>query len=769
MRGTSSSHVRLKIVALLAALAALWSFAAYVTVRDGLNMLSVNTVGNFGVTTSEVVGALQAERRLSVVALSADPERVQEALATSRARTDGLLAGWREEAASRGLRIAASDQLEERIDQADAALTQLAEVRAGIDGRDINSTTAMADITAMIDAAFDIYVSMAGLDDEEIARQLRALIALAQGRELLSQEDAVLAGVLAAGQVTARDTITFTQLVGAQRFQFDTTTAGLHPDDLALYEKAFDGPALTAVRAMEDQFIQEARPGAPPPFSAAAWQDAIESGAADLRATELTATDNVVDRATPVAIGVIVRLILAGGLGLVAVIAAVVVSITTARALVRQLERLRDAARDLASNRLPRMVERLSIGEPVDVAAEAPPLRFGDNEIGQVGQAFNAVQETAVRAAVQQAELRHGVRDVFLALARRTQNLVHRQLTVVDGMERRETDADEMEDLYRIDHLATRMRRNAENLIVLAGSSPGRVWRRPVPMVDVVRGAIAEVEDYQRVDLLPVQGGALEGRVAGDVIHLLAELIENAASFSPPYAKVNVGGQRVAHGFVVEIEDRGLGMSEADLAAVNNKLGSPPDFSLADASRLGHYVVAKLAQRHGIGVHLRTSPYGGVTAIVLVPKEIMLEGLDDEPPAVSATSPVPAAPAIPAVAGPSDGANAQGPNGSGGDAASTAVVVRQAKPDGQPVGSAPVETRAAESEGQPDQEPEGTARTPSGLPWRVRQASLPRQLLNEDDLGDEPMARDPEQVRRAMRSFQIGTQRGRSDAEDSES
>ena len=171
-------------------------------------------------------------------------------------------------------------------------------------------------------------------------------------------------------------------------------------------------------------------------------------------------------------------------------------------------------------------------------AKEAPPLEFGDDEIGQVGKAFNVVQETAVRTAVEQAELRRAVRDVFLSLARRTQALVHRQLTLLDAMERREQDAEELEDLFRVDHLATRMRRNAENLIVLSGSTPGRAWRRSVPMVDVIRGAVGEVEDYTRVQVLPITGVSLAGRAVGDVIHLLAELIENGLSFSrrtPPW------------------------------------------------------------------------------------------------------------------------------------------------------------------------------------------------------------------------------------------
>jgi signal transduction histidine kinase len=761
-KSANSSHVRIKIIALLAALAALWGFAAVVTVRDGLNVLYVSTIDReVGRPTNVLVAALQQERRTSVAALTAGPE-AQAQLELVRAGTDEFLAGWREHIANTSVDFSASDRLKDRIAAAADELATLDELRTQIDEGDADQVELQDGFAAMIDACFAIYSALTSIDDQELARQARTLVTLTRAREMLSRQDALLAGVLTRGDgFSDRDTAEFLRLVGTQRALYESVSTDLPPEEFADYQAFVGSPAIEELRRVEDRLIEDAvnRPR-DPAVTAPDWQQTVEPAMMAIFGMELSAGDRTLSRANAARVGVIVRLILAGGLGLIAVIAAIVVSITTARSLVRQLVRLRDAAWDLARNRLPRVVERLSAGELVDVSVEAPPLRFGNDEIGQVGQAFNAVQETAVRGAVQQAELRHGVRDVFLSLARRTQNLVHKQLSVVDGMERRETDADEMEELYRIDHLATRMRRNAENLIVLAGSSPGRVWRRPVPMVDVVRGAIAEVEDYQRVNLLPVQAGALEGRVAGDVIHLLAELIENAASYSPPYAKVGVSGQRVAHGFAVEIEDRGLGMSEPDLAHVNQKLARPPDFSLADTSRLGHYVVAKLAQRHGIRVHLRTSPYGGVTAIVLIPRELMLEAPDEEPVAVSA---------VPAVVVPSDGASVHSPNGTPAvDPAPAVVVVRQAPP----VDSGGFQAGTIEHETLPAQEetpPETTTRTPSGLPWRVRQASLPRQLMNEDDPGDDLMARDPEQVRRAMRSFQIGTQRGRSDAGDAES
>ena len=372
------------------------------------------------------------------------------------------------------------------------------------------------------------------------------------------------------------------------------------------------------------------RPNAPLPVAADDWQAALAPALEEQEAVVLAGGDSLLKRATPVAIWVVIRLVLAAGLGLLAVIASIVVSITTARALLRQLERLRQAAWQLADERLPRVVERLGRGEEVDVATEAPPLDFGNDEVGQVGKAFNAVQETALRTAVEQAELRRNVREVFLSLARRTQALVHRQLTLLDAMERREHDAEELEDLFRVDHLATRMRRNAENLIVLSGSTPGRAWRRNVPMVDVVRGAVAEVEDYTRVNVLPLGPVSLAGRAVGDVIHLLAELIENGLSFSPPHTTVEVRGQLVANGFAIEIEDRGLGMSEDGPGRRERPHRRPVGAEPGQRRRLGLYVVSRLTERHGVRVRLKESAYGGTTAVVLIPAELIPEAADAE-------------------------------------------------------------------------------------------------------------------------------------------
>jgi signal transduction histidine kinase len=390
---------------------------------------------------------------------------------------------------------------------------------------------------------------------------------------------------------------------------------------------------MTTLRGLEDRVIERNGNG-PLPVSTAAWRAAVDPVVSELRDLERELTTSTVALAGQARAGVLMRLGLAGGLGLIAVIASIIISITTARSLTRQLERLRTAALDLARHRLPRVVERIRLGERVDVAAEAPPLPGGTDEIGMVADAFNTVQRTAIEVAVEQAELRRGVRDVFLNLARRTQALVHRQLTVLDGMERRVTNPEDLADLFRVDHLATRMRRNAENLIVLSGAMPGRGWRHPVPVVDVIRGATAEVEDYSRVTVLPIGSAGLVGRAVGDVIHLLAELIENATSFSPPETVVQVSAQMTAKGYAIEVEDRGLGMIEEDLAAANEQVVNPPEFNLSSTARLGLYVVGRLASRHGIRVSLRESPYGGTTAIVLIPAHLVV-GLPEPEPADS--------------------------------------------------------------------------------------------------------------------------------------
>jgi signal transduction histidine kinase len=442
-----------------------------------------------------------------------------------------------------------------------------------------------------------------------------------------------------------------------------------------------------------------------------------------MRQVELAAVDNVVGRAMPVVAGVVGRLLVVACLGLVAVL----MCVGTARTIVRQLLGLRDAADKLANQSLPQVVARLSAGERVDPADQAPPLDLSGGELGALAAAFNAVQQTALAAAVGQAEIRFKVRDVFLALARRQQGLVDRQLRLLDAVERRVTDEHTTAELYHLDHLATRMRRTAENLIVLSGAGTGRTWREAMPLVDVVRGAISEVEDYQRVQLQPLDGVHLDGRAAGDMIHLLAELIDNATRFSPPFSPVTIAGHRVAHGFVLEIEDGGLGMSADDLEAFNARLQDPPSFDAVDVSHLGLYVVAQLARRYGIQVTMRASAYGGICAVALIPEALLQHDLPAPQPTGSAPVPQPrqqatagAAPITPAT---SSDLGRPGPGAESEDGGP--------RPDG----------------------------LPAGLPWRRRQP-VPQPTPTPTTTGTAG-APSPEQRAARIAALYEGTRQGR--------
>ncbi len=324
------------------------------------------------------------------------------------------------------------------------------------------------------------------------------------------------------------------------------------------------------------------------------------------------------------------RLALVGVGGLLVVLLSAFLLLRFGNRITRELTGLRNAARTLSEQRLPSVVRRLRAGDDVDVAVEAPPLelRTRTREVSDTADAFSAVQHTAIEAAVEQATLRRAVSNVFRSLARRNQSLVQRQLKMLDEMERGTQDPDVLTQLFQLDHLTTRMRRQAEGLIILSGSAAGRRWRVPVPVIEVLRGAISEIEDYVRVDLENESPDHLIGTAVADVTHLLAELIENATAYSPPTSRVQVRSGRVASGYVIEVEDSGLGIPPGVREQFNERLASPPDFDLTDSDQLGLFVVGRLAIRNQITVSLRESRSGGTTAIVLLPGSLIVS---DEP------------------------------------------------------------------------------------------------------------------------------------------
>jgi signal transduction histidine kinase len=317
---------------------------------------------------------------------------------------------------------------------------------------------------------------------------------------------------------------------------------------------------------------------------------------------------------------VLTRIAVAEAVGLVAILIAAAGMVWFARRLSRDAAALESSARSFADQQLPRLVERLRRGDAVEPDRElSPSASMKVTEISRAAAALVSVQRTALAAATTENSLRSGISQVFVSLARRSQSLLQRQLRLLDDLERKAADPRALADLFPLDHLTTRMRRHAEGLIILSGAVPGRAWSNPVPVIDVIRGAIAEVEDYKRIAVVTTSEDMVAGSAVADMIHLLAELIENAALFSPSGTRVEVRAERVGNGFAFEIEDRGLGIKSDELDAINLRLGSPADFDLANADQLGLFVVGKLAARHGVRVFLRPSPYGGITGIVLMP------------------------------------------------------------------------------------------------------------------------------------------------------
>jgi signal transduction histidine kinase len=442
--------------------------------------------------------------------------------------------------------------------------------------------------------------------------------------------------------------------------------------------------------------------------------------------------------------------------GMIVVIAALILTGSFARRLSRDVAGLAATARQLAGEELPQIMKRLRAGERGSQAEgevsqdgrTAPDDQPKITEVADAVAAITSLQQTAVAAAVAEAGLRDGLRQVFVSLGRRNQSLLHRQLRLIDALEQKAPSPAALADLFTLDHLTTRMRRHAESLTILSGAAPGRTWSKPVPVIDVIRGAMAEVEDYKRVMVYTKTDDAVTGPAVADMIHLLAELIENATLFSPSTSRVEVRAERVPNGFAIEIDDRGLGIAADQLSEINQQLAKPPDFDLANADRLGLFVGGRLAARHGVLVSLRPSPFGGTTAIVLLPNSIVVP-----------------APEAEAIALPSALAAAGRP---------ARLDLPFAEALALTAGRAPAERPPAAA--QPETPPESAARaqpatTYRGLPRRIRQASLSPHLRDRPPPATrlpaaEPVAapastREPEEARDLAASLQRGWQRGR--------
>ncbi|MGW5732778.1 MULTISPECIES: nitrate- and nitrite sensing domain-containing protein [Streptomyces] len=343
------------------------------------------------------------------------------------------------------------------------------------------------------------------------------------------------------------------------------------------------------------------------------------------RTIESDLADKAVGEASDIAADAQRSAYINGAIVVIALLAAFILAGLMARQMSRAMRQLRTAAFGIAEQRLPMLVDQLSRTDPgrVDTRVQPIPISTTD-EIGEVARAFDQVHREAVRLAAEQALLRGNINAIFTNLSRRNQSLIEGQLTLITDLENNEADPDQLESLFRLDHLATRMRRNGENLLVLSGEEPGRRWDQPVPLVDVLRAASSEVEQYERIELSGVPEAEIHGLAVTDLVHLLAELLENATTFSSPQTKVRVTATRLPDGrIMVEIHDKGIGLTAEDFADINHKLANPPTVDAAISQRMGLFVVGRLSDRHGIRVQLRPSgEQAGTTSLVMLPDGI---------------------------------------------------------------------------------------------------------------------------------------------------
>ncbi|MEU9399745.1 sensor histidine kinase [Streptomyces sp. NPDC048242] len=755
--------VRAKVVCLLmvpvVSLLALWAYATVTTAQDVTRLRQSQRVDDeLRSPVATAVAALQNERT-AAVRYANDPgkahaddlrklvSRTDRAVAALRLGDDSTVASGQELPAVVGSRLTAFV----------TGAEQLSTLRTAVLDRTTGWDRAYAQYTKTIGSAFAVDGALTGIQQSDTGSDARVLLEFSRAAEALAQENAVVAGTRPATALSGERLRLFEAAVTTRRALTDTAVTDLPAAQRAAWNGVASDSAYMSLTASENDVLAaggEAR--TVDSSSGSVWTVAYTRVQDGMAAVAADTSREVAGRTDPFTGGLLSPAGAAVLFGLAAVVASLVISVRIGRGLVVELVSLRNDALEIARRKLPAAMRKLRAGEEIDIRVEAPGGPPAEDETGQVAEALTTVHRAALRAAMERAELASGISGVFVNLARRSQVLVHRQLSLLDSMERRSDDPDELSDLFRLDHLTTRMRRHAESLIILSGAAPGRAWRMPVSLTNVVRAAVSEVEDYARVEVRQLPAASVVGAAVADLTHLLAELVENAAQFSPPHTRVRVSGEPVGNGYVLEVEDRGLGMGPDVLADANRRIEQSEALDLFDTDRLGLFVVSRLASRHGIKVHLRTSPYGGTTAVVLLPTALVHNGPEEpdteEPPALQAPRPeyarVPEVPSHPqAVAAPAD----------------RPVLAVTAPPAPAPAPEPPLPGVSTLRPHHPPNDSEPT----DDLPRRVRQANLVPQLRHQrpEEAAPEPEpdaddTRTPELVRQRMAAYRDGWTRG---------
>jgi signal transduction histidine kinase len=488
----------------------------------------------------------------------------------------------------------------------------------------------------------------AGSNDATLADNVHVLSLISSMKEEVAQQQAIVTsalqstpnGLVGANPLSSSSLSALNQQVNEQAANVSAFELAATPPQRQIYNTALSSAqAATAQQQLQNATSLVNTPGGffsktDPTLAVASsdspyWVSSLGSVEQQLVASVISRATSLRDRAITLAIIIFLGVVL---------LLAITLATTTfiGRSMVGPLRRLRTGALQIAGVRLPETVQRMSETDGEGVSLEVEPINVDStDEIGEVARAFDQVHREALRLAANEAALRGNVNAMFVNLSRRSQSLVERQLRLIDDLEQGEQDAERLSSLFQMDHLATRMRRNSENLLVLAGHEEARRWNQPVALVDVLRAALSEIEHYERVTLNVQPGIAVRGQAVSDVVHLTAELVENATSFSAAEMPVTIAGHLLSSGGVLlEITDQGVGMGSEEMAHANWRLDNPPVVDVAVSRRMGLFVVARLAAKHGIRVRLRPAASGGLTALVWLPDEAIVHETSDSTPGV---------------------------------------------------------------------------------------------------------------------------------------
>ncbi|QWF81636.1 hypothetical protein HUW46_05069 [Amycolatopsis sp. CA-230715] len=579
-------------------------------------------------TIAEVVHQLQRERDLTVRFVAGGRKADPAELRAQRDRVDAASAAFSKEIGAQTPKL--PSQAVTALRQTESRLGVLTGLRFAGEHSAYPADAVLRSYSELISGLLDMNdQAVTGITDPDLARLRLAANALARVKDQMSIKRAVLAQALEQGSLSpdgTRALLGADAELSAARNDFRKFAS---PDQQRMYDDTVIGlivdigndmveSALT--RTQNDQGLAGLDPARWD--TAATYTVNLARKVADaMQARTQAHTDTLAERARTSAL-------VDGGIVLGALLLAAALAVVIARSLLRPLRVLRGSALEVAEHRLPEAVQDI-LADPRPENARnrgvAPVPVFTREELGQVARAFDAVHGEAVRLAGEQALLRENVNSMFVNLSRRSQNLVERQLSVLDRMEADEQDSETLGGLFELDHLATRMRRNSENLLVLSGTELDRVAPGPVAAEEIIGAALSEVEHYQRIELLGVPDLQVRGEPASDLVHVISELLENATLYSGEDTVVTVYGTIAPDAsWHVLITDRGAGMPDPEIARANARLAEPPEVDVEVSRRMGLYVVARLARRHKITVRLAAADGGGLAATVVVPPSLLI-------------------------------------------------------------------------------------------------------------------------------------------------